>query len=69
VAEPKWNRKNNGRWTERPKETTRQRIQKNRIQYRTHPTDVERKSKKKKGEDLKKKTSAKKQVSQAIQQA
>ena len=25
----KWNRKNNGRWTKRPKETTRQMIQKN----------------------------------------
>jgi hypothetical protein len=25
----KWNRKNNGRWTKRPKETTRQRTQKN----------------------------------------
>ncbi len=48
MAEPKWKRKNNGIWTERPKETTRRRIQKNRIQYRTHPTDVERKRKRKK---------------------
>ena len=29
MVEPTWNRKNNGRWTKRPKETTRQMIQKN----------------------------------------
>jgi hypothetical protein len=28
VAEPKWKQKNNGRWTERPKETTKQWIKK-----------------------------------------
>jgi hypothetical protein len=28
VAEPKWNRKNNGRWMKRPKEMTRQRTPK-----------------------------------------
>jgi hypothetical protein len=47
-----------------PKEMTRQRIQKNGIQYQAHPTNMERKR-----EDLKKKTSAKKQISRKYPKA